>query len=66
MAVHGTHNALEDARNDSLLIYVNGELLPRQDRARRSALQTDSPVVPAIGLQASWRQRCGAGTDPQG
>lgn len=31
MPVHGTHNAVEDARNDSLLIYVNGELLPRQE-----------------------------------
>lgn len=29
--VHGTHNALEDARNEQVLIYVNGELLPRLD-----------------------------------
>ena len=29
--VHGTHNALADPRNDDLLIYVNGELLPRSD-----------------------------------
>lgn len=29
--VHGTHNALPDQRNENILIYVNGELLPRQD-----------------------------------
>ncbi len=29
--IHGTHNALEDKRNDSILIYINGELLPRKD-----------------------------------
>jgi branched-chain amino acid aminotransferase len=28
--IHGTHNALSDSRNDSVLIYVNGELLPRE------------------------------------
>ena len=31
MAVHGTHNAVEDDRNDNVLIYVNGELFPRND-----------------------------------
>lgn len=29
--VHGTHNALDDPRNESILIYVNGDLLPRHD-----------------------------------
>lgn len=29
--VHGTHNALPDQRNKDILIYVNGELLPRKD-----------------------------------
>lgn len=29
--VHGTHNALEDARNEEVLIYINGELFPRKD-----------------------------------
>ena len=29
--VHGTHNAVEDKRNDEVLIYVNDELLPRND-----------------------------------
>ncbi|MCG8420699.1 MAG: aminotransferase class IV [Proteobacteria bacterium] len=29
--VHGTHNAVADDRNDDVLIYVNGELLPRND-----------------------------------
>lgn len=28
---HGTHNALHDARNDEVLIYVNGELFPRNE-----------------------------------
>jgi branched-chain amino acid aminotransferase len=31
MAVHGTHNAVDDARNDNILIYVNGDLVPRND-----------------------------------
>ncbi|MFT4660987.1 MAG: branched-chain amino acid aminotransferase [Patiriisocius sp.] len=29
--VHGTHNALEDTRNDDVLISINGELFHRQD-----------------------------------
>ncbi|MFQ5983470.1 MAG: aminotransferase class IV, partial [Woeseiaceae bacterium] len=27
--VHGTHNAVADERNDNVLIYVNGDLVPR-------------------------------------
>ena len=29
--VHGTHNALPDTRNEDILIYVNGELFPRNE-----------------------------------
>ena len=29
--VHGTHNALDDSRNESIKIYINGELLPRNE-----------------------------------
>lgn len=29
--VHGTHNALDDPRNEEVLVYINGALLPRQD-----------------------------------
>ena len=29
--VHGTHNALDDPRNESIKIYINGELLPRNE-----------------------------------
>ena len=29
--VHGTHNAEHDQRNESVLIYVNGELFPRNE-----------------------------------
>lgn len=29
--VHGTHNALTDTRNDNILIYINGELFPRNE-----------------------------------
>ncbi len=29
--VHGTHNAIHDKRNDEVLIYVNGELFPRNE-----------------------------------
>ncbi|HSH02182.1 MAG TPA: aminotransferase class IV [Anaerolineae bacterium] len=28
---HGTHNALPDPRNENILIYINGQLLPRSD-----------------------------------
>jgi branched-chain amino acid aminotransferase len=28
--VHGTHNAIADERNDKVLIYVNGDLVPRE------------------------------------
>ncbi len=28
---HGTHNALDDPRNDDVLIYINGELFPRKE-----------------------------------
>ncbi|MCG2588909.1 aminotransferase class IV [Rhodohalobacter sulfatireducens] len=28
---HGTHNALDDPRNESIKIFVNGELLPRSE-----------------------------------
>ncbi len=31
MIVHGTHNALPDERNKDVLIYVNGELFPRNE-----------------------------------
>ena len=30
-AVHGTHNAIHDDRNEKVLIYVNGELFPRNE-----------------------------------
>ncbi len=29
--VHGTHNAVDDPRNENVLIYVNGELFPRNE-----------------------------------
>ena len=29
--IHGTHNAVHDPRNDDVLIYVNGELFPRNE-----------------------------------
>jgi branched-chain amino acid aminotransferase len=29
--VHGTHNALDDPRNEEVLISINGELFPRKD-----------------------------------
>ena len=29
--IHGTHNAVQDARNDNVLIYINGELFPRSE-----------------------------------
>lgn len=29
--IHGTHNALEDPRNEDVLIYINGDLFPRSE-----------------------------------
>ena len=29
--VHGTHNAVEDPRNEGILVYINGELHPRHE-----------------------------------
>ena len=29
--IHGTHNAVDDPRNETVLIYVNGELFPRHE-----------------------------------
>src|SRR6056297_1187288 len=29
--IHGTHNALDDPRNEDVLVYINGELLHRND-----------------------------------
>ena len=29
--VHGTHNAVADERNDNILVYVNGDLVPRNE-----------------------------------
>lgn len=29
--VHGTHNAIDDPRNENVLIYVNGDLFPRHE-----------------------------------
>lgn len=29
--VRGTHDSIEDDRNESILIYVNGELVPRNE-----------------------------------
>ncbi len=31
ISVHGTHNAEDDPQNNNILIYINGELLPRKD-----------------------------------
>lgn len=28
---HGTHNAVDDPRNENILIYINGEFFPRKD-----------------------------------
>lgn len=29
--IHGTHNAVPDARNENVLIYINGDLFPRNE-----------------------------------
>lgn len=52
MAVHGTHNAVEDDRNKNVLIYVNGELFPR-DEAKISVF--DSGYLVGDGVWEALR-----------
>ena len=52
MAVHGTHNAVQDDRNDKVLIYVNGELFPR-DEAKISVF--DSGYLVGDGVWEALR-----------
>ena len=52
MAVHGTHNAVQDDRNDTVLIYVNGELFPR-DEAKISVF--DSGYLVGDGIWEALR-----------
>ncbi len=52
MAVHGTHNAVQDDRNDRILIYVNGELFPR-DEAKISVF--DSGYLVGDGIWEALR-----------
>ena len=50
--VHGTHNAIHDNRNDEVLIYVNGELFPRNE-ARISVF--DSGYLVGDGIWEALR-----------
>jgi branched-chain amino acid aminotransferase len=50
--VHGTHNAIADARNDKILIYVNGDLVPR-DQASISVF--DSGYLIGDGIWEALR-----------
>jgi len=50
--VHGTHNAIEDSRNDSVLIYVNGEL---QKRAEAKISVFDSGYLVGDGVWEAMR-----------
>lgn len=52
MAVHGTHNAIHDDRNEKVLIYVNGELSPR-DEAKISVF--DSGYLVGDGIWEAMR-----------
>ncbi|MCB9136974.1 MAG: aminotransferase class IV [Caldilineaceae bacterium] len=52
MAVHGTHNAVADDRNANVLIYVNNELLPR-DEAKISVF--DSGYLVGDGVWEALR-----------
>ncbi|MDX1637253.1 MAG: aminotransferase class IV [Balneolaceae bacterium] len=49
---HGTHNALEDPRNEKILIYINGELKPR-NQARISVF--DSGYLVGDGVWEALR-----------
>lgn len=50
--VHGTHNAITDRRNESVLIYINGELFPR-DEAKISVF--DSGYLVGDGVWEALR-----------
>ncbi|MFQ6006264.1 MAG: aminotransferase class IV [Woeseia sp.] len=50
--VHGTHNAVADKRNDKVLIYINGDLVPR-DRAKISVF--DSGYLIGDGIWEALR-----------
>ena len=50
--VHGTHNAVADERNDKVLIYVNGDLVPR-DQASISVF--DSGYLIGDGIWEALR-----------
>ncbi len=50
--VHGTHNAIADERNDNVLIYVNGDLVPR-DQASISVF--DSGYLIGDGIWEALR-----------
>ena len=50
--VHGTHNAVADKRNDKVLIYVNGDLVPR-DQASISVF--DSGYLIGDGIWEALR-----------
>ncbi|MCB9141316.1 MAG: aminotransferase class IV [Anaerolineales bacterium] len=52
MAVHGTHNAVQDDRNDKVLIYINGELFAR-DEAKISVF--DSGYLVGDGVWEALR-----------
>lgn len=49
---HGTHNAVADERNDKVLIYVNGDLVPR-DKAKISVF--DSGYLIGDGIWEALR-----------
>ena len=50
--VHGTHNALDDKRNETIKIFINGKLLPRSE-AKISVF--DSGYL--VGDGEPWRSR---------
>ena len=53
---HGTHNAQEDGRNENVLIYVNGALMPR---AEASISVFDSGYLVGDGIWEGIRLHCG-------
>lgn len=55
-SIHGTHNALPDERNKDILVYMNGELVPR-DEAKISVF--DSGYLVGDGVWEALRLRDG-------
>jgi len=63
---HGTHNAVDDPRNEDILIYINGDLLPRS-KAKISVFDSGYlELLPLLRHAHAIAMRPPAGLQPRG